>query len=445
MELSYSFHLGSDRNKRLSSRNLARGNNSNSTSLSNNAIQNLRALSKADRHNLRKYDDDENLITVIKGTGNIVHDTKKTYDDLFSESLKKYNDKQTRNDRKIDDYFDHVSNDKEHDLACEIIIELGDMDYWNDKDEEERHKMDDVFKDQVEALELTLPNFKVANATIHYDETSPHLHIIGVPFKDNCKRGLERQVGKSSVFTKDTLSNTQDEMRQYCIDSFNKVYDKDYTLKDKEKGRNVDINISDMGNYSQIKKEKEKYKKKLNELNNKTDKLHDASNNITNMIDNLKTSKLNKDNLIISKENVDKIKDYIILTDEATSNLKDSNDLISILDKYEKDLKTHSNEVKKLETKIEVRDDEIDKLNTKLYHQEYVIDELKDEVSRLKQVVEYFKELWDKVLQYFKDKFYSSNMYDNMINEMEDKNIFTEKDIDKITGQEDIKKDDFEL
>ncbi len=77
-------------------------------------------------------------------------------------------------------------------------------------------------KTQVKKLEEVVPNFMIANATIHFDESSPHLHIIGVPFKDNCKTGLSRQVGKSDVFTKDSLTMIQDTMREYCIDSFNK-------------------------------------------------------------------------------------------------------------------------------------------------------------------------------------------------------------------------------
>lgn len=68
-------------------------------------------------------------------------------------------------------------------MACEIIIEIGDMDFWSDKDDKFQKKMTDVFKEQIEDLELVVPNFKIANATIHYDESSPHLHIVGVLFK----------------------------------------------------------------------------------------------------------------------------------------------------------------------------------------------------------------------------------------------------------------------
>ncbi len=87
------------------------------------------------------------------------------------------------------------------------------MYYWSDKTIEEKYKMVSVFEKQVINLENLIPSFKVANATIHFDELSPHLHIIGVPFKDNCKRGLERQVGKSTIFTKESLTMIQDKMK----------------------------------------------------------------------------------------------------------------------------------------------------------------------------------------------------------------------------------------
>ena len=393
MELSYSFHLSNDKNKTVRAKEQAKKNNSTTTSYSNNAIQNLQQLSKADKHNLRKYDDNNNLIMTIKGTSSLVEDTKKLYYELFNESLEKYNEKQTRTDRKIDDYFYHISNDKEHDLACEIIIELGDLDYWSDKSLNVQYKMNEVFKEQVEALELIVPNFKVANATIHFDESSPHLHIIGVPFKEDCKRGLERQVGKSTIFTKESLSTIQDKMRDHCIISFNKTYNVDYTLKIKEQGRNEDINIADMKNYTNVKKEKKKYKEQLNKLNEKTNTLSNNTNKINDMIDSLKVSKLNKDNYIISKDKINEIKNYLELTSSTTKTLRNSNKIDSILNKFENDLKQHKNEVELLEKKVYSRDTEIARLKNQLVSKNEEIDELEDKVDKLQEIIDTFKQI----------------------------------------------------
>ena len=114
--------------------------------------------------------------------------------------------------------------------------------------------MTSVYEEQVGDLESLVPNFKVASAIIHYDETSPHLHIVGVPIKYKNKNGMEKQVGKSDVFTKESLRKLQDKMRILCIESFNKEYKLNNTLKKKLKGRNIDINVSEMDNYNNIKK-----------------------------------------------------------------------------------------------------------------------------------------------------------------------------------------------
>lgn len=168
--------MGSDKNKSKLAKKVAKENVSGTTSLSNNAIQNAKDLSDVNKHNLRDYDNQRELIRTIYGTD---------------------------------------------DVACEIIIELGDMDFWNDKDERYRFKMVDVYNEQI-------------------------------------------QVVKSKLFTKTTLTQIQDKMRNACIKSFNKFYDMDFKLKEKQKGRNQDINVNDIGNYREIKKQLAK--KKLNIL-----------------------------------------------------------------------------------------------------------------------------------------------------------------------------------
>ena len=198
-ELAYSFHLGSDKNKSKLAKKVSKGNISGTTSFSNNAIQNAKDLSKANKHNLRDYDNQRELITTIYGTNDIVEDVKQVYLYEFEQARIEYNAK-TRADRQIKDYFQKVC-DSQNDIACEIIIELGDMDFWQDKDNEYRYKMTDVYNEQIQELSKLLPDFKIANATIHYDETSPHMHIIGVPVIENCKRGMKKQVGKSQLFT----------------------------------------------------------------------------------------------------------------------------------------------------------------------------------------------------------------------------------------------------
>ena len=136
-----------------------------------------------DKHNYRKYDNEQNLIEIVRGTSSPLDDVKELYLSEFEEARLEYNSKQSRPSRMIDNYFDNVSNNEKKDLACEIILELGDKEYWDTKDENFKKKMSEVYKKQVDDLELLVPNFKVASAIIHYDETNPHLHIVGIPIK----------------------------------------------------------------------------------------------------------------------------------------------------------------------------------------------------------------------------------------------------------------------
>lgn len=254
------------------------------------------------------------LIRTIYGTNDIMNDVKQVYLDEFEEARLEYNNNQTREDRKIEDYFKKVCN-SQNDIACEIIIELGDMDFWNDK--EYRFKMVDVYNEQIKDLIKIVPDFKIANATIHFDEVSPHMHIVGVPVATNCTRGMKKQVGKSKLFTKTSLTAIQDKMRNACIKSYNKFYEINTRLKEKQKGRNQDINVNDMGNYREIKKQLKQKEQKLAKANNQTKQLDDTSKDINEILSNLKPTKLNKNNMVISNEDVQKIKNY-------TKNVKDN-------------------------------------------------------------------------------------------------------------------------
>lgn len=117
-ELAYSIHLGSDKNKSKVAKKVAKSNNSSTTSFCNNAVQNAQQLSKVNKHNLRDYDHKIDEIEVIYGTNNLYKDVQNLYLKEFKEAQIEYDNKQVRADRKIGDYFTHISKDSKHDLAC---------------------------------------------------------------------------------------------------------------------------------------------------------------------------------------------------------------------------------------------------------------------------------------------------------------------------------------
>lgn len=399
-ELAYSFHLGSDKNKSKLAKKVAKENVSGTTSLANNAIQTAKDLSDVNKHNLRDYDNQTELIRTIYGTSDIVNDVKQVYLEEFEQARIEYNNKQTRNDRKIDNYFTKVC-ESQNDIACEIIIELGDMDFWNDKSERYRFKMVNVYNEQIKDLTKIIPNFKIANATIHFDETSPHMHVVGVPIIKNCTRGMKKQVGKSKLFTKATLTEIQDKMRNACIKSYNKFYEVNTRLKEKQKGRNQDINVKDMGNYREIKKQLKQKEQKLEKANTQTKKLDNTSKDINTILDNLKPTLMNKNNMIISSEDVQKIKNYAEDVKDITQTVRSVNDLNMAIKDFEHSAFEIGKENSSLKYELELKDNEIGSLKKELSTKDTIIGRLQAEKEKIKQELKKFKDFWYSIMSHF--------------------------------------------
>ena len=429
-ELAYSIHLGSDKNRTTKAKEIAKNNSSGETSFSNNGIQNAKPLSKVNKHNLRDYDNYKEEICVIYGSDNLYQDVQDLYFSEFEQARIEYNKKQTREDRKIKDYFKHISQDKQKDLACEFIIELGDMDFWNSKNDYYKRGMVQVYTEQVEDLMRIVPEFKVANAVIHFDETSPHMHIVGVPIKDNYTRGMRKQPAKSKVFTKESLQRIQDEMRNCCIKSYNKIYRENSLLKQKKKGRNQDINVKDMGDYRDIKKQLKQKEQKLAEANNKTKILDNKRANITEILDNLKPSKLNKNNMLISSEDVQKLKNYTEDVKNITQTVRSVNDLNIAIRDFEHSVFEISQENRSLKYQLELKYDEISNLKNELSSKDKIINKLREEKENIKAQLQKFKGFWHNIMSHFHKRicYDKDNNYKIVSNDLYKNGIFDSND-----------------
>lgn len=216
------------------------------------AITSKSKLAGVAKHNLRKYKSEEysaENIFLIYGTDNLVQDVKAVYHQEFDEALKVYNENQTRADRKIEDYFEHVAN-KEQDMAVEIIIQVGDRAYWQEHCESKVF-MRRIYRMLLEELQYQLPQFVVANAVVHMDEDSPHMHVVGIPVGTGYKKGMSKQVSKRKVFTKEVLSIVlQDKLRAFANQKAEIVLGEQ--IREKSKGRNHDLSVME---YKVLKEE----------------------------------------------------------------------------------------------------------------------------------------------------------------------------------------------
>lgn len=241
----------------------------------------------------------------------------------------------------IQDYFQYVSDDEKRDLACEIIIELGDKDFWDLKDFDYKKNMVEVFSKNLDCLEKTIPDFKITNAVVHLDETSPHMHIVGIPIKNNCKTGLSKQVNKTFVFTKEKLEKLQDVMRNDCINNFNKTYDEKYSLKTKQKGRNRDIHTKDMVNYSELKNELEVNKDSISKSNNMIESLKNNSIEFNKLLSSIEESKFGGYRL--NKQQKERLQNLLDELEQLTNYFDNYKNIINSLDTINDSLKYQVN------------------------------------------------------------------------------------------------------
>ncbi len=309
-----------------------------------------------------------------------------------------------------------------------------------------KKEMSEVYKKQVDDLELLVPNFKVASAIIHYDETSQHLHIVGVPIKYKNKNGMEKQVGKSDVFTKESLIQLQDKMRTLCIEEFNQVYSLDSTLKQKQKGRNRDIHVSDMDNYIEMKKQIERNTENLKRANKKSSELKQNSKDIKNKIDKLKTSKLNKDNYILSKEDKESFINFIDQVNDTSKEYDKIQTLSNTLVNAHVQIKDENNKIKTLTENNQALNLRVKTLNDTIKEKDNEISFLKSKIHDLKTTLDYWKDEFEKLISFLHDKLHSwydkDDKYIDVVNEMYDNNVLDNDDIEELDLNKE--KDDFE-
>ena len=148
-------------------------------------------------HNRREYEKIgkpiPDNIDVSKSSENITlvdKDIRQAYGEIFGEALDKYNGKQKRADRKIEDYCDHIKKSKNGEkLFYEDVVQWGSKDDFKSPETRERAK--EALVKYVEGFEERNPNLKLIGAYIHMDEASPHLHLDYIPVAHGYSRGLE--------------------------------------------------------------------------------------------------------------------------------------------------------------------------------------------------------------------------------------------------------------
>ena len=145
-------------------------------------------------HNSRKFhakntDPERSHLNVTYCQENI----KAVYHELFDEALERYNAKQTRADRRIENYYEKIRSGKQEKPFHEIILQVGNKDDMS-ADSDEGRLAAAVLDEYMKAFQERNLNLRVFSAHLHMDEATPHLHIDFVPFTTGSKRGLDTRV-----------------------------------------------------------------------------------------------------------------------------------------------------------------------------------------------------------------------------------------------------------
>ena len=152
-------------------------------------------------HNSRKFhakntDPERSYLNVEYCNENI----RDVYHELFDEALARYNEKQKRNDRRIDDYYEKIRLGKQEKPFHEIILQIGDRETMGAETEEGRLAAK-ILDEYMQDFQRRNPTLRVFSAHLHMDEATPHLHIDFVPYIIGSKRGLDTRVSLKQALT----------------------------------------------------------------------------------------------------------------------------------------------------------------------------------------------------------------------------------------------------
>lgn len=207
---------------------------------------------------------------------------EEAYHTLFDGALQRYNDKQKRADRKIDNYLEHIQKGKQEKPFYEIIVQVGNRDDMGVGSPNERLAKR-ILEDYLRRFEERNPNLFVFNAVLHMDEATPHLHIDFIPYTTRSTRGLDTRVSMKKALEEQGFvgSGRSDTETMAWLQSEKEALA--YIMK------NHGIEWENQGNnhehHSVLEYKREQRSKEVAELEDEVDALKTKAENLTKAID----------------------------------------------------------------------------------------------------------------------------------------------------------------
>lgn len=115
---------------------------------------------------------------------------RQAYAKIFGQAVEEYNAKQKRSDRRINDYYDKIKQDKRKHPVYECIVQIGDRADTGNSAELEKQALIRF----AEEWDNRNPNLRLIGAYVHCDEPdgTVHMHCDYIPVAE-CSRGMRLQ------------------------------------------------------------------------------------------------------------------------------------------------------------------------------------------------------------------------------------------------------------
>ena len=410
-----------------------------------NAIDSMDKIKRCDLHNNRKYKNNKNeqidlslskYNITLKGTKNITEDIRKFYKEEFGEAVYKYNQKQKDERRKIVDYLEKINKERNN-IAVEFIFQIGDKQDWEEVSIEDKAKTKDIFEKAIGILEKR--GIKTVNASLHLDETSPHLHLIAVPVVENQKRGLEKQVSQRQVLTLKTLYEVRKEVEEIFIQEYNKIYG---TSKELKKGCEIEEHLS-VEDYKDTKKILEVAKKvgDRKEFKRELDiNLSELDEDLKKLKEEIETKKEEQSKLTRLEKELDiVIKEQKRVKEEKEKEIADLQENVKSKEELEKDLKERKKDLEEkvkandeimsiYKTKINSFDDDLEKIKKEAEEKEKKIKEEEEKTAQIQKEAEKTNENIRRIEVDFQIKKKEEKEYQDKLDKTREKIKELEKD-----------------
>ena len=204
------------------------------------------------------------------------------YHILFDGALERYNNKQKRADRKINNYLEHIQKSKQEKSFYEIIVQVGNRDDMGIGTSNERLAKR-ILEDYLRRFEERNPNLFVFNEVLHMDEATPHLHIDFIPYTTRSTRGLDTRVSMKKALEEQGFvgSGRSDTETMAWLQSEKEALSYAMQWQGVEWGNQG----NDRQHLSVLEFKKEQRSKELAELEGKVEELKETADNLEKTIE----------------------------------------------------------------------------------------------------------------------------------------------------------------